>query len=557
MKTGKNLFEHTVLVVDDEAVNREMLGAILEPTYTVMYAGDGTEALEVIESQKGRLSLVLLDLLMPKVSGFDVLETMKARGLLSKIPVIVLTSEKSAEIKSLELGAADFLAKPYDLPEVILARVSHAIELFENARLINATEFDKLTSLYRPDYFIEYASQYDEHNPKAVMDALVINFTRFHLLNELKGRSFGDSVLMAIADGIRTILASGTGGGLACRYDADTFYLYLPHTENYKSLIEAIDARLASLLKPTEMRLRVGVYTDSSRALSVVQRFGRALQACNQLRGKKGGDFLIYSEEMADKEVFDAHLLEDFETALAQKQFVVRYQPKFNITGEKPVLCSAEALVSWEHPTLGRVRPDLFIPLFEENGLVTMLDQYVWEESARQIRQWKDELGVTIPVSVNVSRVDINAPETPDFIARIVKENNLLPSEYHLEITESAYTDNHDKIIEIVEKLRKSGHKIEMDDFGSGYSSLNMLTDMPIDVIKMDKAFIRNIQPGNKDMHLVELVLDIAKYLEVPVVAEGVETEEQYKMLKDAGCDIIQGYYFSKPILPSEMSRFV
>ena len=221
------------------------------------------------------------------------------------------------------------------------------------------------------------------------------------------------------------------------------------------------------------------------------------------------------------------------------------------------MLCSAEALVRWVHPELGFVRPDLFIPLFEENGLVTKLDRYVWKESARQIAAWKKELGVTIPISVNVSRVDIAAPDMTDFITKIVKENGLSPSEYHLEITESAYTSDSKHIIEVVENLRSLGHKVEMDDFGSGYSSLNMLTDMPIDVIKMDKAFIKNIQPGNKAMHLVELVLDIAKYLEVPVVAEGVETEEELKMLKEAGCDIIQGYYFSKPIPPEEMSRFV
>lgn len=144
-----------------------------------------------------------------------------------------------------------------------------------------------------------------------------------------------------------------------------------------------------------------------------------------------------------------------------------------------------------------------------------------------------------------------------NFITRIVKENGLSPKDYMLEVTESAYTDNQKHIIEVVKNLRSLGHKVEMDDFGSGYSSLNMLTSMPIDALKMDKAFIRNIKPGNKDMKLVELVLEIAKSLEVPVVAEGVETEDEYKMLKAAGCDIIQGYYFSKPIPPEEMEKFV
>lgn len=552
-----NLFERTILIVDDEAINREILGNIIQSEYKVIYADNGKEALEKIHSMGNTISLVLLDLLMPVMDGNAVLKAMNDEGIITDIPVIVLTSEKSSEIESLKLGAADFLTKPYDLPEVILARVRHSIQLFENSKIIHATEFDKLTLLYSPDFFFEYASQFDQRFPDQVMDALVVNFTRFHLLNQLKGRNFGDEILNAMADGIRKALLKT--GGIAGRNEADSFYLYIPHQENYSIILDKINEALASLLKPSETRLRLGVFSDAERKIAMIQRFDHAVQACNSLRAKTSGtnDICIYDDKMAEKEVFDAHLLQDFEAAIEQKQFKVNYQPKFNIKGDKPVLCSCEALVRWVHPELGFVRPDLFIPLFEENGLVTKLDRYVWEESAKQIKRWKEELGVTIPVSVNVSRVDIAAPDMTDFITKIVKENGLSPSEYMLEITESAYTSDSKHIIEIVENLRKLGHKVEMDDFGSGYSSLNMLTDMPIDVIKMDKAFIRNIQPGNKAMHLVELVLDIAKYLEVPVVAEGVETEEELKMLKDAGCDIIQGYYFSKPIPPEEMEKFV
>ncbi len=552
-----DIFERTILIVDDEAINREILGNIIQSAYKVIYAENGKEALEKIHSEGNSISLVLLDLLMPVMDGNAVLKAMNEEGIITDIPVIVLTSEKSSEIESLKLGAADFLTKPYDLPEVILARVRHSIQLFENSKIINATEFDKLTLLYSPDFFFEYASQFDQRFPDKVMDAIAVNFTRFHLLNELKGRNFGDKILYAIADGIRKALLKT--GGIAGRNEADSFYLYVPHQDDYEILLQKINEALAELLKPSEIRLRLGVYSDSEHKFAMIQRFDHAVQACNSLRSKTSGssDICIYDDKMADKEVFDAHLLQDFEAAIEQQQFKVVYQPKFNIKSDKPVLCSAEALVRWEHPELGFVRPDLFIPLFEENGLVTKLDRYVWEESAKQIRRWKEELGAVIPVSVNVSRVDIAAPDMTDFITKIVKENGISPSEYHLEITESAYTSDSKHIIEVVENLRKLGHKVEMDDFGSGYSSLNMLTDMPIDVIKMDKAFIRNIQPGNKAMHLVELVLDIAKYLEVPVVAEGVETEEELKMLKEAGCDIIQGYYFSKPIPPSEMSRFV
>lgn len=550
-------FKRTVLIVDDEALNRELLGNIIETEYKVIFASDGKEALEKIHTYGDNLSLVLLDLLMPVLDGYEVLKTMKEEGSITDIPVIVLTSEKSSEIESLKLGAADFLTKPYDLPEVILARVRHSIQLFENSKIIHATEFDKLTLLYSPEFFFEYASQFDQRFPDTVMDAIVINFTRFHLLNQLKGRNFGDEVLNAMADGIRKVLLKT--GGIAGRNEADYFYLYVPHQNDYGIFLDKINEALSSLLKPSETRLRLGVYTDEKHSFTMLQRFDHAVQACNSLRSKTSGnsDICIYDDKMSEKEVFDAHLLQDFEAAIEQKQFKVNYQPKFNIKGDKPVLCSAEALVRWVHPELGFVRPDLFIPLFEENGLVTKLDRYVWEEAARQIAAWQKELGVTIPVSVNVSRVDIAAPDMTDFITKIVKENGLSASEYMLEITESAYTADSKHIIEVVKNLRSLGHKVEMDDFGSGYSSLNMLTSMPIDVLKMDKAFIRNIQPGNKEMKLVELVLDIAKNLGVLVVAEGVETEDELKLLKEAGCDIIQGYYFSKPIPPEEMLRFV
>lgn len=555
MKTGSQLFEHTILIVDDEELNRTMLANILQSEYRLLIATDGKDALEKIRKEKDNLSLVMLDLLMPNMSGTEVLEVMSREGLLLELPVIVLTADKDSEIQSLKLGAADFLTKPYNSPEIIRARVRHAIQLFENTKLIHATEFDKLTLLYSPDFFFEYSSKFDTVYPDVLMDAVVINFTRFHLVNELKGRLHGDEVLNATADGIREVLK--TYKGIACRYDADTFYVCIEHLNDYSVFIREISRQLTSLMKPSEILLRIGVYYDQSRSYLINQRFDYAVQACNSLRNKNGENICFYDKKMAEQEVFEATLLQSFEAAIEQKQFKVNYQPKFNITKDKPFFCSAEALVSWEHPELGRIRPDLFIPLFEKNGLIIKLDRYVWEEAARQIKKWKERLRVTIPVSVNVSRVDLAAPDMTEFICRIVRENELKPEEYMLEITESAYTQDSEHIIQVVEGLRALGHKIEMDDFGSGYSSLNMLTSMPIDALKMDKAFIRNIQSGNKDMKLVELVLDIAKDLEIPVIAEGVETEPQLQLLKKAGCDIIQGYYFSKPVAPEEFKKFL
>ena len=548
-------FKRTVLVVDDEEINWQLLGSILEQEYTVMYAKNGKEALECVRLHKTNISLILLDLLMPEVDGYEVLSFIEQDAELKKIPVIMLTSENSAEIKSLKLGAADFLTKPYDMPEVILARVRHSIKLFEDAQIIQATELDPTTKLYTPEFFFEYGHQFDTRHPDAVMDAVVVDFSRFHMLNELHGKAFGNEVLCTIADGIREILHDSEG--IACRYDADVFYVYLPHREDYAPVHEALKSKLLALLKATEIRLRIGVHLDKAREFSFDQRFDRALQACNSLRNQYGTSIAFYDNDMHERELFSARLLEDFENAIKTKQFVVNYQPKYNITGDVPHLSSAEALIRWVHPELGFIRPDLFIPLFEENGLVQMLDRYVWQEVAEQIRRWKETFGIYLPVSVNVSRVDINDPDMSDFIIDTVSKNGIPFHEYLLEITESAYTDNSRQIIDVVNNLRQKGFRVEMDDFGSGYSSLNMLTTLPIDALKLDRAFINDIAAGNKEMRMVELILEIASFLKVPVIAEGVETKAQYELLKQAGCDVIQGYYFSKPVSAADFSALI
>ena len=551
----QKLFHRMVLVVDDEAVNRQMLGAILGDDYEVIYAADGREAMEQIRANRDFLSLILLDLLMPEMDGFAVLEELRSDPAGRRIPVIVLTADRSAEVRSLQLGAADFLSKPYDMPEVIRARVRRSIELSEDTHIIQATENDALTGLYTREFFFEYAHRFDRYHQELAIDAIVLNFNRFHLVNELHGRDYGDRVLCAIADGVRMILEEA--GGVACRYDADTFYIYAAHRSDYDHLIGGVLRKLGEVMNAPEMRVRMGIYQDVYRAAKLEERFDRALQACNSLRNQFTSSYAIYDMNMHEREVYAARLIEDFPTALESHQFQVRYQPKFNIRGDVPHLCSAEALISWQHPEYGRVRPDAFIPLFEDNGLIQKLDHFVWSETARQLGEWKKQYGTTIPVSVNISRVDIYDPEIVSFLISLVRDNDIETSDLLLEITESAYTDNSKQIIEVVRRLRDEGFKVEMDDFGSGYSSLNMLTTLPIDALKLDMAFIRDISQDNKEMRMVELVLEIAEFLRVPVVAEGVETAEQYELLKKAGCDIIQGYYFSRPIPPEDFARFI
>ena len=247
--------------------------------------------------------------------------------------------------------------------------------------------------------------------------------------------------------------------------------------------------------------------------------------------------------------------MNDLTRALESHELEVYYQPKYYIQSEQPILSSAEALVRWHHPDLGLISPKEFIPLFERSGQISVLDKYVWKSAVRQMAAWRDKYGAVLPVSVNLSRVDVFDPNLTDTLDQLVDMHGIKRSELKLEVTESAYTDNADELIRVIKGLRSKGYEIEMDDFGTGYSSLNMLSSMPVDILKMDIAFIRNIEINEKDLRLVEVIVDIARYLKVPVVAEGVESEGQLNLLRKAGCDLVQGYYFSHPLPADEFEK--
>lgn len=549
-------FRRTILVVDDEPVNLRLLGNILKDEYDIAYAETGDEALLEIKNQKDFLSLVLLDLHMPNGNGYMVLDELKNNEELKNIPVIVLTADNSAEVESLRRGAVDFLNKPYDKPEVISARVRRAIELSIDRNIIDATGKDRLTGLLTKDYFFQYAREYDKFHPGQEVDAAVVNINKFHLINELYGRNYGDKVLCTVADGVRSF-ARGCGG-VACRDNADCFYIYIEHQDNYDYLTKILADGLIDITDKHDIHFRVGIYPDIYHSVNLEQRFDRALQASNSVSKNSNHDVVaIYDNNMHEKELYEAKLLDGIEKALLEKQFNVVFQPKYDITGNEPKLCSAEVLVRWKHPELGYVRPDFFIPLFEENGRIKELDRFVWREAAKQIRRWKDMYGVAMPLSVNVSRVDIFDPDLLEFLQEILEENSLEPKDMHLEITETAYTDSVTTIVEVVNSLRDAGFMVEMDDFGKGYSSLNMLTSLPIDALKLDMGFIKGIAENNKELSMVEFIVNVARFLEVPLIAEGVENSEQYLLLKKAGCDVIQGYYFSKPVSASEFGHLI
>ncbi len=549
--------KRTVLVADDEIINREILGVILGSEYDLLFAQDGQAAFDLLQENRDTLSLVLLDLNMPRMTGQELLRRKKADPLLQSIPVIVLTTDQEAEVESLRLGAIDFIPKPYPKPDVILARVQRTIELSEDRHLIRATEYDHLTGLYNREYFYSYAEQIDLHHKGTDMDAMVIDVNHFHLINERCGKAWGDGLLQRIAARLRA--AVRPQGGIVCRRGADTFLVYCPHREDYEAVLDAASQDLtgAEDAAAFRVRLRMGVYSRVDKALEMERRFDRAKLAADTVRNNYSRSIAMYDDALHQSELYAAQLTDDFYEAIAQNQFLVYYQPKFDVRGDTPLLSSAEALVRWQHPKLGLISPGKFIPLFEENGMISALNHYVWRAAATQIRDWKERFGIVVPVSVNVSRTDTLNDQLPDIISGIVEEFGVAPGDYMLEITESAYTDDSDHIIATVKALRARGFRIEMDDFGTGYSSLAMLSKLPLDVIKLDMTFVRNAYGETRDVRMLELILGIAGHLGVPVVAEGVETAEQAEGLKALGCEIIQGFYFSRPLPPDQFDRLI
>ena len=437
---------------------------------------------------------------------------------------------------------------------LVLKNMKTNAKMREGRRIISETERDPVTNLYNWNYFLLYANRLYREHPEKPMDAVYMNIDHFHSVNALHGRTFGDDVLKAIGEEIQQLIA-GTDG-IATRVEADRFQLYCEHREDWQAQLNRFQQRLDSLLHNASVHLRMGV-KPAQAGMEPVLQFDCARTACNKVRGDFTAQAVIYDEAMEQQEERDQRLLNDLNRALEQRELEVYYQPKYSIQGTKPALSSAEALVRWKHPEMGMIPPGVFIPLFEHSGQISALDNYVWAEAARQIAEWRDQYGVTLPVSVNLSRVDVFDPELTATLDALVARYGLRCGDLKLEVTESAYTENADQLIQVIKTLQGKGYEIEMDDFGSGYSSLNMLSSIPIDVLKMDIAFIRNIERDEKDMRLVELILDIARYLNVPVVAEGVENARQLDLLRSAGCDLVQGYYFSRPLPAREFARTI
>ncbi|MGN0715302.1 MAG: EAL domain-containing protein [Anaerovoracaceae bacterium] len=543
-----------ILIVEDNEINREMLHEILASEYQVLEAANGQEALDVLHQYRDSIALILLDVMMPVMDGYAFLDRMKEDAELALIPVIVMTQSDSEadEVAALVHGATDFVPKPYR-PQVILHRVASLIKLRETAAMVNQFQYDRLTGLYSKEFFCQKVRERLQEDPEQDYCIVCSNIENFKLFNDIFGTKEGDRLLKEVADIAREMVGST---GFCGRFTADRILCFQQKEQEQKDRMNFgafTEHEPSPLLKSVVMRW--GIYEITDPSVPVEQMCDRALLAADSIKGQYNRYFAVYDDSLRSKLMREVEITESMERALNEGQFTVWFQPKYNLM--EGCIAGAEALVRWNHPKWGMMSPGEFIPLFEKNGFIPRLDQYVWEQVCIWLRDWREKGNQILPVSVNVSRADVYQNRLLDILRSLTETYGIDPAFLHLEITETTYGENPRQLVSTVEQLREMGFIVEMDDFGSGYSSLNMLSQMNLDVLKLDIQFTQNEIAKSPELSILNDVINMAHRLGMSVVAEGIETREQMECLESVGCDYAQGYFLAKPMPTADFEKLL
>ncbi|MCR4748376.1 MAG: GGDEF domain-containing phosphodiesterase [Lachnospiraceae bacterium] len=418
---------------------------------------------------------------------------------------------------------------------------------------------DALTRIYTKDYFIEHAGSMFRENPETDFCIVEFEVNRLSMINDMYGLGEGDRVLKTIAKVLLEIF-NEVELSLVCRVQSDTFAFACPYDkENLETYINGIEDNLKQLSSnlSVDLLMSFGVYVVCDKRLSILSMIERANLALRSVKGNYIQHVGYFTESMRDKAVEETEITAKMNAALINNEFKIFFQPKHSLDDERVV--GAEALVRWITPEKGVVSPEKFIPLFEENGFIMKLDAYVWEETCRFIKE-NQEKGIEVPpISVNVSQVDLYNPHLVDTLVGLTRKYAIDPKMLKLEFTESAYTESTQQMLGIMDKFHEHGMEIDMDDFGSGYSALNVLKDVPVDGLKIDLKFLSKTNEDNsgKAKRILAAVIHMAKWLGIPAIVEGVETIDQVDHLKSLGCTMVQGFYYARPMPESEFVKYI
>lgn len=544
-----------LLVVDDQAINRKILQNILKDTYEITLAENGLEALEILRKADVDFSAILLDLIMPVMGGLELLAIMKEDENMSLIPVIVVSQAEQSETehKALDLGARDFISKPFN-PNVLCKRLSNLIELYESNERIDVMERDSLTGIYNKDAFCRVVRERLNQDFVKEYILVLMDIEQFKLINDTFGALEGDRLLQYIASELT--ISTDPVEGIVGRIGGDIFACLVPDEEDMlEKIVGAARLSLAKYSLEMKVHPKFGVFRIDDRKMPVSTMCERALLAAENIKGKYGLLFAFYDDTIRQKLLDEQQMSNEMVQALENGEFEIYLQPKYELVSER--IAGAEALVRWRHPVKGLLSAADFIPFFEHNGFITELDLYVWDKTCELIASWIKRGDCYIPISVNMSRKDIYRDNLVELLMGILNKHGLKPQHLHLEITESAYTENQEQLLEIIGRLKSMGFVIEMDDFGKGYSSLNMLSELPIDILKLDMRFIQHRSRTENRRNIISFIISLAKWMNLSIVAEGVESEEQIELLRTLDCTYVQGYYFARPMPCSEFTEIL
>lgn len=405
---------------------------------------------------------------------------------------------------------------------------------------------DTLTGLYNKNYFAQKTSEILNENPDKEWLLICSNIKDFKLVNDLFGLEKGNEVLKMEEDLLKAQCGEGSVYG---RTGGDKFAICIPKEEfREQDFMDAIQTMGHAFNNDLyHFHIYVGVYEITDRNEEVSIMCDKANLAIKALGENYDKSIAYYNDTIFHDTVAEKQLVGDFDKALAEKQFCMYLQPQVTSEGK---LLGAEALVRWQHPKRGLIFPGDFIEVFEKTGLIYRLDRFVWELAVQKLAQWQKAGRDDLYISVNISTKDFYYMDVYETITSLVETYKIIPSTLKLEITETAIMTGTAGELEMIERFRKSGFQVEIDDFGSGYSSFNTLKDMDVDVLKIDMGFLRTTRPERieRSMSIINTIISLTKTLGLSVITEGVETKEQIDKLTQMGCGIYQGYYFSKPI---------
>jgi diguanylate cyclase (GGDEF)-like protein len=570
-----------LLVVDDDPFMRLLITEALRGMAFETTEADCGEACLALFNQQGA-DAVLLDVMMPGMNGFEACEAIRKLPHGEHTPVLIMTGLDDLEsiTRAFDAGATDFITKPINFP-LLGHRVRYALKASDTTRRFAESErrlhrlayFDSLTGLPNRQFFKEHLQRMvaRAERDSERLGVLFLDVDGFKRINDTLGHHLGDRVLKATAERLRQSLcdggvtlpadATGTGGALA-RLGGDEFTVLLSIADDAQDAA-AWAERIRTIMGDS---LRLGeqeVYATTSVGIAVYPDDGTS--ADELLRNadlamyyaKRGGGNMCrcFSPRMTEASLRRLTIENHLRKAIERDELSLHYQPQIGIAeGE---VCGVEALLRWRNPELGSVSPADFVPLAEETGLIVPIGEWVLREACLQARLWRDQ-GLALPrMAVNVSAVQFMHKGFPDLVARVLEETKLEPAVLELELTESALVYDAGSAAQGLGALKQIGVQLAIDDFGTGYSSLSRLKQFPIDRLKIDRSFVRDIETDAGDAAIAVAVIAMAGSMDLKVVAEGVETRGQLDFLREKHCDEVQGYFLSKPLPAPETAAFL